>query len=140
MSIRKTLKAASFVLALAFPATTLAAAGPASSCPLSEHRVTSVTPYKVAEHVGRGGTIQRLRGAEIFVQAEAGLTAEWLQLELTRHLTQTAKATMAACPFDADDIRIQVDSAGAGFSVKLIARDADGARDVLNRARLLLAG
>lgn len=136
MSIRKLLGATALMLALAMPAL---AAPLNAACVLHQHRVTSVAPYNVPEAIGRGATVQRLRGAELFVRAEPGLTVEWLRLELSRHVVAMSQSGMENCPLNARDVRIQVDSAGAGFSVKLIARDADKAQQILNSARHLLA-
>lgn len=104
-------------------------------CILNEHRVTTVKPYKVEERVGRS-TFQRLRGAQVYVVAEPGLTREWLQLKLSQHLGQMRQANMRDCAFDLADVRVDVDSAGGGFWVKLIAKDSDSAKEVLRRASL----
>ena len=107
-------------------------------CILRDNHVASVRPYRTEEHIGRA-TLQRLRGAEIRVQAEPGLTAEWLRLKLGRHLAaMQGMAAMKDCVFDVDRVKLQVDSAGAGFVVKLIAKEAGDAAEVLRRAQLLL--
>ncbi len=115
-------------------ASTVAAAAP---CLLKTHHITSVTPYRVDEHMGKA-TFSRLRGANVFVLAEPGLTKEWLQLTLARHLTEMRGTTMKDCPLDLGDVTIAVDSAGTGFAVKIIARDTEKAEEVLRRAHLLL--
>lgn len=117
----------------------VAAAEPAKNtpCVLLEHQVTSVTPYRVLTHYGRGST-ERLAGARVNVRAEPGLTAEWLQLTIQQHLTKMQGTTMAGCPLDLDNLRVEVDSAGAGFTVKLIAQNAAQAKEVLHRAQLWL--
>lgn len=138
MSIRKLIAVAALAITATVP--TLAAAadtGPAP-CILREHRVTSVTPYRVEEHMGKV-TFTRLRGANVFIRAERGLTAEYLRLTLIRHIAaMRGPATMRDCAFDVDAVRVEVDSYGAGFRVKLIARDTDKAEEVLRRARLLM--
>ncbi len=106
-------------------------------CILNQHRVISVRAYKVDQHVGRA-MVQRLKGAEIRVQAEPGLTKEWLELTLRRHLTAMHGTSMKDCVLDVDKIRVTVDSTGTGFSVKLIANDSDDAKEVLRRAMLLM--
>jgi len=112
-------------------------AGPARPpCILNEHSISSVTPYRVYQHVGRGVT-SRLAGAEVFVQAEPGLTAQWLELTLARHVAQMHSTSMKDCAFSVKDVKVQVDPAGTGFAVKLIARDSAQAEEVLRRARLL---
>jgi hypothetical protein len=135
MSIRK------FVFALALGAATLmpvvaSADTPAKGCILMEHRVTAVTPYRIVRQHGRSAT-QELAGAQVLVQAEPGLTAEWLQLTIQRHLATMQTEHMGDCPLDMRGVRVQVDSAGAGFAVKIIAKDPGQAKEVLRRAELL---
>jgi hypothetical protein len=114
-----------------------AAAKPAP-CILREHRITAVAPYRIETHQGRVA-VQELRGATVFVQAEPGLTAEWLQLTLSRHLAEMqGPSDMKDCAFDVNDVQVRVASSGAGFSVNLIARDSNKAEEVLRRARLLV--
>jgi hypothetical protein len=45
--------------------------------------------------------------------------------------------SMKDCALDVNDVKVRVDPAGTGFAVKLIARDASQAEEVLRRARLL---
>ena len=128
------------VAAASVSATSFASSAPTSpNCMLRAHRITSVTPYRVEERIGKN-SVQRLRGAEVFVQAEPGLTAEWLQLTLARHIAQMrGPAAMPDCAFDVDDVAVRVESGGTGFRVRIIARDTDKAEEVLRRARLLLS-
>lgn len=127
------------VAAASVPATSFAGTPPSQDCLLRDHRITSVTPYRVEERIGKN-SVQRLRGAVVFVQAEPGLTAEWLQLKLARHIAQMrSPAAMPDCAFDVDDVAVRVESGGTGFRVRIIARDTDNAEEVLRRARLLLS-
>jgi hypothetical protein len=113
------------------------AAAPAKDpCVLLTHRVTAVTPYQVVERQGRGSST-RLAGAQVFVQAEPGLTAEWLQLTIERHLAQMQDKQMGDCALDLAGVRVQVDSAGPGFAVKILAKSPSQAKEVLRRAELL---
>jgi hypothetical protein len=105
-------------------------------CILNERSISSVVPYRVYQHVGRGVTT-RLAGAQVFVQAEPGLTAQWLELTLVRHIAQMHGTSMKDCAFSVKDVKVEVDPAETGFAVKLIARDASQAEEVLRRARLL---
>jgi len=135
MSIRK------FVFALALGATTMmpviaSADTPAKGCVLMEHRVTAVTPYRIVRQYGRASN-QELAGAQVLIQAEPGLTAEWLQLTIQQHLAKMQTEHMGDCPLDMSGVRVQVDSAGAGFAVKIIAKDPAQAKEVLRRAELL---
>ena len=126
------------MLALGVPATSMAEAPDKSAhapCALRELRVTKVTPYRVQRYVGRG-TMHR--GANVFVRAEPGLTAEWLEHQLRRHLAAMNSTEMPNCPLDIARVRVQVDSGRAGFWVRLIAPDARTGREVLRRAQLLL--
>jgi hypothetical protein len=107
------------------------------ACALKGFTVTSVAPRMEDVQQGRL-TTQRLAGATVYVQAEPGLTREWLRLSLERHLASMASgSSMKDCPFGAKDIRIAVDSAGTGFAVHVSAKDVKIAEEVLRRARLL---
>lgn len=105
-------------------------------CILREHRVTAVKPYSVEQQLGHT-TVNKAVGAELYVPAEPGLTAEWLRLELSRHIAQMRGTSMTDCPFDLSDVKVEVDSAGPGFTVKLITQDSHKAPEVLRRARLM---
>lgn len=132
--------AAALVLsvATALPSLALAASGPAPShCILSQHRVTSVKSLNVTERHGRGSSV-RLAGAKVLVQAEPGLTAEWLQLTLQRHLSQMGASGMNDCALDMKDVRVSVESAGAGFAVNITGNSAVQAKEILRRAQLLV--
>jgi len=79
-----------------------------------------------------------LRGAQIYIQAEPGLTAEWLQLTLERHLAaMKGSAAMPNCALGVGHVRVEVVSAGPGFWVRLIGQDKRTAEEVLRRAKLL---
>jgi hypothetical protein len=116
-----------------------AASSPAPSpCEFQKHHVVSVTPYRVEERRIKT-TSTRLAGADVYVEAEPGLTAEWLQLELTRHLAQMHDPTsMKDCALDVGAVKLEVASAGAGFWVRIVAADPKQADEVLRRARLLV--
>ena len=108
-----------------------------ANCILSEHRVTGVQPLHVTERYGRGVS-ERLVGAKVFVQAEPGLTAEWLQLTIQRHMAQMGGAGMVNCALEAKDVRVSVQSAGAGFVVNITGKGSSQAKEVLRRAQLLV--
>jgi hypothetical protein len=124
--------------ATALPALALAAPSDSPThCIFKEHRVTKVQPLHVTERYGRGSS-ERLAGAEVFVQAEPGLTAEWLQLSIQRHMARMGSAGMPNCALDAKDVRVSVESAGAGFAVKITGKDTTQAKEILRRAQLLV--
>jgi hypothetical protein len=138
MYIRRLFAVGALMASVLVPSISLASAPPSRPpCILNEHRVTAVKPYKVTERIGRAA-YERLRGAQVYVVAEPGLTAEWLELKLQRHLQEMRRTGMRDCAFDVGDVRVEVDTAGNGFWVKLIAKDADRAEEVLRRAQLLI--
>ncbi|HET7541638.1 MAG TPA: hypothetical protein VFK05_17310 [Polyangiaceae bacterium] len=140
MSIKKVATVLALSAATILPGFALAA--PAASqasapCVLKEHRVVKVQPLNVTERYGRG-TAERLAGATVFIQAAPGLTAEWLQLTLQRHVLQMAGSNMPNCALGAKDLQVSVVSAGNGFAVKLSSTNADQAKEILRRAQLLV--
>jgi hypothetical protein len=135
MSIRKLIVALSLAATSLVPVVASAEPPAPEHCILLNHRVTLVKPLQVVERHGRGST-QRLAGAEVFVQAEQGLTAEWLQLSVERHLLQMQGKHRGDCALDLD-VRVHVDSAGSSFAVKIIAKNPSQAKEVLRRAELL---
>ncbi len=138
MPIRNWFAATALVTTVFAPTLALAESAPHKPpCVLDEYQVSAVKPYKVTEQFGRG-KYDRLRGAQIFIAAERGLTSEWLQRKLQQHLRQMQSADMKDCAFDVNSVRVEVDSAGNGFWVKLIAKDSARAEEVLRRARLLV--
>ena len=137
MLLRKFVTAAALAGATAVPA--FAIAGPNEPpCILSEHKIVSVVPYKVDEHIGKNVT-QRVHGALVYYNAEPGLTPEWLQLNFERHLAaMKGAATMTDCAFDLDTVRVDVSSAGSGYWVRLAAPNATTGEEVLRRVQLLV--
>src|SRR4051812_39762895 len=125
------------ILAVATALPVVAFAAPADKprsthCVLTEHRVTNVQPLRIIERYGRGSS-ERLAGAQVLVQAEPGLTAEWLQLTIQRHIAQMSASKMANCPLDAKDVRVTVQSAGPGFAVQITGKNAAQAKEILRR-------
>src|SRR5882757_1211734 len=138
MFIRKFAASVALVAATAVPTLAHAASPSRPPCILDEHHIVSVTPYQIEERSGHN-VFQQVRGAQVFIQAEPGLTAEWLQLNLQRHLTaMQGPAAMPDCAFDLSNVRVDVTSAGSGFWVRLIAPDAKSGEEVLRRAQLLV--
>lgn len=142
MSIRKSLTALILSGMTLIPAVSQAtpsapsAAPRAERCFLQQHRVTAVMPYSVDQQIGHAST-KVVRGADIYILAEPGLTAEWLRLSLARQIA-AMPAGMRDCAFDVKDVEVRVGSAGPGFEVKLIAPDSKKGEEVLRRARLLV--
>ena len=138
MLLRKFVTAAALAGAMAVPAFAIAGPTEAPPCILSEHKIISVVPYKVDEHIGKN-VVQRVRGAQVFYNAEPGLTPEWLQLNFERHLAaMKGPATMTDCAFDLDKVRVDVMSAGSGYWVRLAAPNATTGEEILRRVQLLV--
>jgi hypothetical protein len=137
MLIRNVVAAVALSAAMLVPTISHAAANGRPPCILSEHHIVSVAPYEIDRSYGRFSTPE-VRGAQVYIQAEPGLTAEWLQLTLERHLAEMkGPAAMPDCAFDLTNVHIDVAPAGAGFWVRLIAPDAKSGEEVLRRVRLL---
>jgi len=138
MLVRKFIVSAALAATTAVPAVAMAAPTQSPPCILSEHSIVSVAPYKVDEHIGKT-VIQRVRGAQVYLQAEPGVTPEWLQLNFERHVAaMQGSSTMPDCAFDLEKVRVDVTSAGSGFWVRLIAPDTKSGEEVLRRAQLLV--
>lgn len=107
--------------------------GAASPC-VGGHRVTQVVPHRAAVYAGQG-SYEKLVGARLFVPAQPGLTAEWLQAQLAQRSSSPEAA--AQCPLGVPGTSAKVRSGGPGFWVSVSARDDAGAREVLRRAEAL---
>ena len=104
----------------------------------STYPVVSVSPY-TATHEGGFPVPTQTRGAVLHVQAQPGLTSEWLQRSVE------ASVANGACGF-ARDTRVTVNSAGDGFDVVLSNPtenaalgnpNEDAARRIVNQAHQL---
>jgi hypothetical protein len=139
--VRKIIIAAVWSAAALVPTVSFADNASPGPCLLGDHKVLSVAPYKVeGRYVYPGNGAHELRGAQIYLAAEPGLTAEWLQLTLERRLgAMKGQPPMPDCAFDVENLRVEVVPAGPGFWVRLIAPDEKTGEEVLRRARLLVA-
>jgi hypothetical protein len=136
MSTRTRIPVFALLLAVAVPSLAWAGSETHAACAFKAHQVTAVRPYQVEEQIGRG-TIQRLRGAELYIKAEKGLTAQWLQLTLQEHIGHMNAPVKGHCVLGVNDVRVTVEPAGAGFAVKIIAKDEVQGKEVLRRAEAL---
>jgi hypothetical protein len=73
-------------------------------------------------------------GAQLFVPAEKGLTAEWLNYQYRERMAHRQRS--GDCPLDLPGLSVSVQSAGPGFWVQLSASDESSAKEVLRRSRL----
>jgi hypothetical protein len=139
MFTRKFVVVAALAAGALAPAASLAATGAEKPpCILRDYQVKAVTPYRLDAQAGKI-SYKRLAGARVFLEAQPGLTAEWLRVRLGRHMAEMrGPATMRDCAFDMKDVNVQVDPAGTGFNVTFTAKDTEQAKEVLRRAQLLL--
>ena len=138
MYVRKLFAAASLTMSMIVPTVALAGEPMApAGCVLGGYQIVSVTPYRIEERTGRALSVRRLHGAEIRVQAQPGLTAEWLQLTLQERLQEAKRGDIHDCVLETDVSRVEVDSTGTGFMVRLVAKDTKKAEEVLHRANVL---
>lgn len=136
MSIRNLFSAAALTAAAALSSSVPASAAPeahARWCALASFQVTQVASLYSDEHINQT-VYRRFAGAQVFLPAQPGLTAEWIRASIARHQT----SAQTACPLDIKGATIAVTSGGAGFWVQISARDADTAREILNRAKRLV--
>jgi hypothetical protein len=109
-----------------------ARAADAGPCSLStNYRVTAVTPFRTNAAGGVSFVPQRLRGADVRVEAQPGLTSAWLQRRL-EHDIETG-----ACDFGSRNVNVEVMSAGAGFSVVVTSPDEKTAQQIVDHASRL---
>ena len=119
------------VLALSIAVPVVARAADGALCGLgSYYQVTSVQAYRTSEGAGYIAD-PRLRGAEVTVAAQPGLTREWLQRTLATEIAQ------GVCSFGPAKVAVDVSSAGGGFSVLLTGSDERAGREILEHAQQL---
>jgi hypothetical protein len=107
----------------------------AEQCVFEKYAVSSVAPYRAEENFGYG-TYTRLRGAQLYVPAREGLTAEWLTLSIQQALGKQAGGPASCQP--AVPVQVQVVSAGGGFWVQLAAADERSAEALLKWAKTIV--
>ena len=134
------LMAAAFAVVASFGATVWAdqshsEANPAAPCTVVGHRIVSVKP-DVQENQN-GKRTSSLLGADIRILAEPGMTAEYLTVEVDRHVAAMHGAGMPNCVFDVPGANIEVRSAGDSFVFRVTSEDDATAREILRRARVL---
>jgi hypothetical protein len=109
-----------------------------TQCTLAQYTITAVEPYRVDLRIARNPVIE-VRGAELYIPAQPGLTAEWLQFTLQRDFAKASNGSGEnACSFSSK-LRVEAVSGGAGFWVRLIAADSTEGANALERARALFA-
>jgi len=110
------------------------AANPAAAAAcFAQHPPTVVSPYEL-DQVAGDGFYTSVAGAQLFVPAEKGLTAEWLNYQYRDRMAH--RQTSEDCPLDLTGLNVSVQSAGPGFWVQLSAPDENTAKEVLRRSQL----
>jgi hypothetical protein len=92
--------------------------------------VTMVRSYETHEVYGYTGS-RELRGAEIYLSAEPGLTGEWLQRELD------SEVSTGQCDFGVSNLNVKIDVEpyGGSFAVLVSGPDEAAASEILSRAQ-----
>ena len=134
MVVRRFITAVALVLA----ATMSAGAGAAQpvQCSLGgKYFARSVKPFNTTEDAGYS-IVKRFRGAEVYVPAQPGVTAEWLDRVLTFQIAA------GECNFGVPKVNVEVLSDGGGFSVRLLSvsdgHDEREAAEILRRTQQLV--
>lgn len=128
--IRRLIVAA--VVALGLATVTPAGAAEPVACGLGGKDVAhSVKPLYNYEDAGYTAFRQFI-GAEVFVPAQPGLTAEWLDRVITSQIAA------GECNFGVPKVNVQVLSDGGGFSVRLSSDSEKAAAEVLRRAQQIV--
>ena len=135
MSLSKFVFAAALAAGVALP---MAARADTAGCEIRTFNATQVAPLRTQERVGRGAVIERLKGAQVFVPAQQGVTAELLRARAEQHVAKMQHGSMPGCPLAVDGIQVTVVSAGTGYWVQLKANTAEGAKEVLQRAEAIV--
>jgi hypothetical protein len=134
MSFSKGFISIAVAAALTFP---IIAHADTPQCQLSVYNANRVVPLRVEQRVGRG-TIQILKGAQVFIPAQAGLSAEWVRVNIERHVAAMRTHSMPNCPLSVADVRVSVVSGGTGFWAQLASDDPAAAREILRRAERIV--
>jgi hypothetical protein len=96
----------------------------------STYPVVSVNPYTTTHQGGFPVGTPQTRGAVLHVQAQPGLTSEWLQRSVE------ASVANGDCGF-ARDTRVNVNPAGDGLDIVLSNPNENAARRIVNQAEQL---
>jgi hypothetical protein len=128
------------LLSLFAVGTTLAVTGAATAetkgpnaC-FADHRLGPINEYTRDVPMSHDYEKQ-LAGAQVFVYAEPGLTAEWLYRTLEQRRTS---GSSSSCPQDIAGASINVQSGGPGFWVTISSTDVPTAKEIVARAKRMV--
>jgi hypothetical protein len=108
-----------------------AAEDQAAAC-FAQHPPTHVSRYD-GDVIAGDGTYTALLGAQLFVPAEQGLTAEWLHHQYLQRMAKRQSGSQ--CPLDLEGVRVSVQPAGPGYWVQLSASEEKTAKELLRRSQ-----
>jgi hypothetical protein len=108
-------------------------------CFLDPQSVYTVKPYYGPPKIRRN-SLEPLRGAEVQLVPEVGLSSEMLAARLKRLLRASERGGLPGCLLDVGHVHIGSNPRGDAESVMLIARDPGDAQQVLRRAQWLVDG
>lgn len=109
-----------------------ASANPAPTtkrCLLNNYSMLQVAPYNMDENYGYGGYTV-LKGAQMYVAAKPGLTAEWLTLQVQREIANLQSGADPLCKPNVKNVKVSVAPSGGGFWVFLSAPDVKSAQQL----------
>jgi hypothetical protein len=138
MTKRNLILASLFAVTLSGAATSASAAPAPRRCLLNGYSMLQVAPLKIDENYGYGGYTV-LRGAQMYVAAKPGLTAEWLTLQVQRELASLQQGSDPLCQPSVKDVKVSVAPAGGGFWVFLQAPDAKSGQQLFRWTRANVA-
>lgn len=119
------------VLSLAAALAGAAQAAEPVRCSLGDkYPIRSVGPFVTMENAGYT-SYNELRGAEVIVPAQPGLTREWLQRVVSYQVAE------GVCDFGERNVAVSVLPAGAAFSVRISGTNQQAAQEILRHAQQL---
>jgi hypothetical protein len=133
-----------FTMLLTAPLLAATSVQAAEPCVFDTYAPATATPYSEEASLPYG-SYSFMRGAQLFIPAQKGLTREWLQTAIERALTTRPAAPVAnskdalSCSPNVKDVRVAVTSAGNGFWVTLIGRDQKAGEALLKWAKSYVA-
>ncbi len=127
MTMRNMIWASICAVALSGSVSSASAAPAPKRCLLNDYSMLQVAPFKTDENFGLGGYTV-LKGAQMYVAAKPGLTAEWLTLQVQRELSQLQLGADPLCQPVVKNVKVSVAPAGGGFWVFLSAPDEKSAQ------------
>lgn len=136
MGMKKMALVSLFAVVLGGAATASASSVPAERCGIDKYSVFSVSPFSSEENYGLGGYTV-LKGAQFYVTAKQGLTAEWVNLVVSHELERLQASADPVCRPNVKNVQVQVTSAGPGFWVFLSANDESSAKRLLSWAKTI---